>query len=491
MRTDGQMAMSRLARTRRDMDPALWCLALICGCFTLTSESYIEWLYRLMELAPKLGADWHAMVGNYAFQGLGMLLAALHVKRRARTIDLGQPLLLAAFVLHASFAISAALASTRVAVVVFGTLMALFSGFIQAFYLIQLSQQVEPGRRGVLFGLGYACSIGLTWLFSLGRGYVGHGIPYGLVTSILCTVATMMLLLGTQPRDRSALSTLGNDGAEGIEVPAIRTGTPATSSAESARATIALASALVLLASAEKSLGFGFPPTDIALGVSVEFSRLFYAAGLVAAGIAADYRRSYGVACGMAALVTPFALLALSGEPVSSTVLWSLDYLLYGFFALFRVTLFLDLSTRESATYLACFGLMFGRLGDAAGNALSLALSGNNVALVGLAGVMLICAIPMALQLFPNVYAPEPTIVYKEVSRTSDSDRLGRFAQYYDLSRREREVLDQVLASRTNVEAAELLYVSESTIKFHIRNLLRKTGCRNRVELRELYTAWK
>ena len=41
------------------------------------------------------------------------------------------------------------------------------------------------------------------------------------------------------------------------------------------------------------------------------------------------------------------------------------------------------------------------------------------------------------------------------------------------------------------MEAAELLYVSESTIKFHIRNLLRKTGCRNRVELRELYTAWK
>ncbi len=491
MRTVGQMAMSRPARARRDMDPVLWCLLLICGCFTLTSESYIEWLYRLMELAPEPGADWHAMVGNYAFQGLGMLLAALHVKHRARTNDLGQPLLLAAFVLHASFAVSAALASTRVAVVVFGTLMALFSGFIQTFYLIQLSRQVEPGRRGVVFGLGYACSIGLTWLFSLGRGYVGHGIPYGLVTSILCTVATMVLLLGTQPRDHGSPSPLGEDCAEGIETPVTDTDAPTASSTESVRSTIALAGAFVLLASAEKNLGFGFPPTDIVLGVSVEFSRLFYAAGLVAAGIAADYRRSYGVACGMAALVTPFALLALSGEPISSTVLWSLDYLLYGFFALFRVTLFLDLSTRESATYLACFGLMFGRLGDAAGNALSLALSGNNVALVGLAGVMLICAIPMALQLFPNVYAPEPTIVYKEVPRASESDRLGRFAQYYDLSRREREVLDQVLASRTNVEAAELLFVSESTIKFHIRNLLRKTGCRNRVELRELYTAWK
>ena len=44
-----------------------------------------------------------------------------------------------------SFAVSAALASTRVAVVVFGTLMALFSGFIQTFYLIQLSRKVEPG----------------------------------------------------------------------------------------------------------------------------------------------------------------------------------------------------------------------------------------------------------------------------------------------------------------------------------------------------------
>ena len=40
---------------------------------------------------------------------------------------------------------------------------------------------------------------------------------------------------------------------------------------------------------------------------------------------------------------------------------------------------------------------------------------------------------------------------------------------------------------KTNSEIAEALSVSERTVKFHIHNILKKTGCRNRNELLSSY----
>ena len=36
-------------------------------------------------------------------------------------------------------------------------------------------------------------------------------------------------------------------------------------------------------------------------------------------------------------------------------------------------------------------------------------------------------------------------------------------------------------------EISEEICVSENTIKFHVRNLLKKTGCKSRVELKTVY----
>lgn len=44
-------------------------------------------------------------------------------------------------------------------------------------------------------------------------------------------------------------------------------------------------------------------------------------------------------------------------------------------------------------------------------------------------------------------------------------------------------MLRLLLREKTNAEIAENLYVSESTAKYHVHNLLQKTGCRNRGEL--------
>ncbi|GAA1240931.1 DNA-binding CsgD family transcriptional regulator [Microbacterium phyllosphaerae] len=55
-----------------------------------------------------------------------------------------------------------------------------------------------------------------------------------------------------------------------------------------------------------------------------------------------------------------------------------------------------------------------------------------------------------------------------------------------ELSAREREVLRLVVAGSRNREIASTLGISDNTVKFHVSNLLRKTGCRTRGELASL-----
>ena len=56
------------------------------------------------------------------------------------------------------------------------------------------------------------------------------------------------------------------------------------------------------------------------------------------------------------------------------------------------------------------------------------------------------------------------------------------------LSRREREVLAEVVAGKTYGEIARALFISEKTVSVHVSNMLRKTGTGNRVELAQLAT---
>jgi len=55
------------------------------------------------------------------------------------------------------------------------------------------------------------------------------------------------------------------------------------------------------------------------------------------------------------------------------------------------------------------------------------------------------------------------------------------------LSRAERRVLTALREDLSNKEIATLLHLSDSTVKFHISRLLRKTGTANRHQLRQLF----
>ena len=53
----------------------------------------------------------------------------------------------------------------------------------------------------------------------------------------------------------------------------------------------------------------------------------------------------------------------------------------------------------------------------------------------------------------------------------------------YDFSRREIDVLRELTTGAANKEIAQTLHISEDTVRFHIKNILTKTGFQNRTEL--------
>lgn len=86
---------------------------------------------------------------------------------------------------------------------------------------------------------------------------------------------------------------------------------------------------------------------------------------------------------------------------------------------------------------------------------------------------------------------PEP----KNVSRaempegsltTPTVDDVTLFASQYDLTDRQTDILAALLEGGTSKDIARRLFVTEATVKFHVHNILAKTGMRNRSELAAL-----
>jgi len=72
-----------------------------------------------------------------------------------------------------------------------------------------------------------------------------------------------------------------------------------------------------------------------------------------------------------------------------------------------------------------------------------------------------------------------------ELLRFVDSrKRQAKVEGISSLSEQEKAVLALIVENATNKEIAETLFLSESTVKVHVRNIIRKVHARNRVEVR-------
>lgn len=77
-----------------------------------------------------------------------------------------------------------------------------------------------------------------------------------------------------------------------------------------------------------------------------------------------------------------------------------------------------------------------------------------------------------------------PAVAVKVLQRMRrEPEQLSTSAEPPTLTPREEEVIRLLAQGLTNQEIAQRLIVAESTVKTHIRNILQKTGTRNRAEV--------
>lgn len=79
---------------------------------------------------------------------------------------------------------------------------------------------------------------------------------------------------------------------------------------------------------------------------------------------------------------------------------------------------------------------------------------------------------------------PETTTDTKEDLERHIQDLLPAYSNKFELSPREQEVLTLVIAGNTNRQIADELFLSEGTIKTHVHNIMQKTNCKSRKELK-------
>ena len=161
---------------------------------------------------------------------------------------------------------------------------------------------------------------------------------------------------------------------------------------------------------------------------------------------------------------------------MQAVFLWVLSYFAFGYYSVYRVILFSDIASERSVLHLAAAGLMTGRIGEAVGEGISLALQEHIVVLIILTAVLFAVTVVLFFYVYQYRFIPA-------AGQQNERELFERFALQHDLSIREREVLRLLLEEKTNAEIADSLCISENTVKFHVRNLLRKTGCMSRKEL--------
>ncbi|GAK58653.1 putative two-component response regulator [Candidatus Vecturithrix granuli] len=99
-------------------------------------------------------------------------------------------------------------------------------------------------------------------------------------------------------------------------------------------------------------------------------------------------------------------------------------------------------------------------------------------------------SIIFTVHLFMHVFGHAPALPSSPEALPEETPDVSTFHvsdetlfQHYNISPREQDVVNLVLAGRSNQEIADTLYVSLSTIKTHLRNIYQKVDVKSRYEL--------
>lgn len=436
-------------------DNYLYLIALIGFTFIGTGTAFMVQLYRLLDHFD--GNTVSLLTGGlyYVFQAASIGIVAL-LFRKHPTIAGGRWLPFIAIIAIIACAMVSVFSYSAAIINIAGMLMNLMIGVLSGCYLTRLVTDVPQQQRGIVFGGAYAIGSVGTWLLSLPmNGKFLHSDASIVSVSALMLVSLPLLWLLKPPIKQV---NEGQARRENLD-----------------KNIIWLAAALLFLLSLVNTLGFSFPLQSAYGSVYIEFTRAFYAGGLISAGLISDKNRRWGAICCVAALAFPFAALALGSSVAGETIMWIFAYLFLGFFTVYRILVFSDISAKTGLLPLAVLGLFAGRLGDASGAFGANLLTGTP--LIVFSGVLFVLIVVLFFSLYQKLYTPAAN------SEELERRRFEAYAARFGLSAREQEIFRLIIQGMSNAEIANALYIAESTVKFHAGNIFKKTGRANRSEL--------
>lgn len=429
--------------------------ALIGLGFLWTGTAYIAQAYRLLGMLNGETVNLLTCGAYYVLQAAGVCIVALLFWKRFSVA--GGRMLPSFATLGALFCTAISLCSFSLTVIIiFGALLNICIGMLSGCYITRLATEVPQQHRGLVFGGAYAFGSLGTWLISLPMNgkFLWHYGSFFVIAAFAFT--SLLLLKWLTPPQRIEQGSKYQNADFGNNV-------------------ILLAAIVLMLLSMENTLGFAFPLKSAGNSVKIEFTRVFYGVGLIIAGLVSDKNRRWGAVCCLCALAFPFAALALGSSISGETAMWMLAYLFLGFFSVYRVLVFSDISGKTGFPAWAAFGLLVGRLGEAAGTLGAGALTGTPLIVISSVVFVLVIALFFLLyqQLYSQVICPEGT----------EARKLDEYVHRFGLSAREGDIFSLIIEGMSNAEIANVLYITESTVKFHVGNIFKKTGFSKRLGL--------
>ena len=186
-----------------------------------------------------------------------------------------------------------------------------------------------------------------------------------------------------------------------------------------------------------------------------------------------DRSRWLGEALTCGSLIYPVIAVSLAGEGVGTTAYLAAAYLFRGFLTVYYVISFTDIAAgHRQYTFLAPAGLMISRFTEAV-----LTVFFMKIEISVLAQILLAAAGMIPLFILVMIKAR----MTRTAGEPDPQKRLAMYADKYMLTARESEILQFLSAGKTDDEISALMNISRSTVRFHISNILKKTGASSRV----------
>lgn len=425
---------------------------IVAVCYLYTGSAYMSQFYRLIQFFDSTTVDIITSGWNYLLQAAGIGLFCLGLKRCPGLFgrkDFISVLLAAGAVFMAVAQLAQSGAVVAAAGYVFNFLIGVYSGC----YLILFARHIPIRCAALCYGASYAVGSVGTYLLSLIGG--GRFLVSGWAAVLYAALALMTAGL--------ILS------AEDIVLP------PAPDKTDKNLAVPPYQIPVILIMMVISVVGSGlYYSLPYAQDVNWNLIRAFYAMGLVLAGFIMDRSRLIGEICAVASLTYPLIAAALIGEGVTGTAALSLSYAFRGFLSVYYVIMFTDPAHEDGGLLpFAPLGLMLSRVIEAILTLTLLFLPVSNTFQLIFSAICFAPLLILFVLMLNKKHAAPPA---------SDEKRLAMFAEKHRLTARESEILRLLSDGMSDDEIAEKCYISRSTVRFHVSNILKKTQTASRVD---------